>query len=213
MRQQTVCCNLGSWTKSSHQRTRAWHPCSCWCRACSSSVGMDPYHPQQAARPPTCSPWPLVTPPGLRWRMASRSADARCRTSNTPGPWGALLPHTSHRSHARLRLVRDRRARDGDQPVDERQGRTARPAAPVDVRPGRGEERARLCARPAPRARSASPPPATATAAPHPNPHTPSPTLTLTLTLTLTPSRRRLRHPDNEEPLGGLLHRAHARRR
>ena len=83
---------------------------------------------------------------------------------------GVLPPHT----HAGLTrasvLVRDRRARDGDQPVDERQGRAARPAAPVDVRPGRGQERARLCARPAPRARSASPPPATATPTPQPQP-------------------------------------------
>ena len=42
-----------------------------------------------------------------------------------------------------------------------------------------------------------------------PNPHTQHPTRILTL----TPSRRRLRHPDDEEPLGGLLHRAHDRRR
>ena len=93
---------------------------------------------------------------------------------------GVLPPHT----HAGLTrasvLVRDRRARDGDQPVDERQGRAARPAAPVDVRPGRGEERARLCARPAPRTRS-SPPPTTATLSP-------SPTRNAQPTLILTPS-------------------------
>ena len=93
---------------------------------------------------------------------------------------GVLPPHASRRSHARLRLVRDRRARDGDQPFDERQGRAARPAAPVDVRPGRGEERARLCARPAPRTRS-SPPPTTATLSP-------SPTRNAQPTLILTPS-------------------------
>ena len=93
---------------------------------------------------------------------------------------GVLPPHASRRSHARLRLVRDRRARDGDQPFDERQGRAARPAAPVDVRPGRGEERARLCARPASRTRS-SPPPTTATLSP-------SPTRNAQPTLILTPS-------------------------
>ena len=42
--------------------------------------------------------------------------------------------------------------------------------------------------------------------APHATPNQPSSSLR-------APSRRRLRHPDNEEPLGGLLHRAHARRR
>ena len=76
-----------------------------------------------------------------------------------------LTPHAASRHP----LVRGRRARDGDQPVDEGQGRAARPAAPVDVRPGRGEERARLCARPAPRARSASPPPAHCDTTPQPN--------------------------------------------
>ena len=180
MRLPTVCCSLGSWTKSSHHRTRAWHPCSCWCRACSSSVGTGPYHPQQAARPPTCSPWPPATPHGPRWRMASRSADARCRTWNPPRPWACcrLIPHAGL-TRASV-LVRDRRARDGDQPFDERQGRAARPAAPVDVRPGRGQERARLCARPASRTRS-SPPPTTATLSP-------SPTRNAQPTLILTPS-------------------------
>ena len=69
---------------------------------------------------------------------------------------------------------RNRRARDGDQPVDQGRRRASRPAAAVDVRPDRGGERARLRHRTAPQA------------------------------------RRRLRYPDDEEPLGRLLHWADA---